>query len=471
MLASPMREEQDNRNATLRRLARADAATLLLLPPAKRMHPVIRAQGWNEQKPGRERVARALTLALLDAAPGGYRVAPVYLSDDGDGWRYRYARRYTLGLFGCPTDVLADEIVEPECGDLLVGLDISGDLLIQAECEGLYADYRNRGVMVYFMVFDLLPITMPDVFPPGTDERHAKWLQAVSKFDGAICISKAVADELARWQKDSGFEWSSRRPFRIAWLHLGADIENTVGTRGLPDNAEWTLRRLQARPSFLLVGTIEPRKGYLQVVEAFTQLWQQGLEINLVIVGKEGWTDLPDDMRRTIPEIIRKLHSHPELGKRLFWLEGISDEYLEMVYAASACLIAASYGEGFGLPLIEAARHKLPIIARDIPVFREVAGEHAFYFTGEQPDAFANAVKKWSALYSARKHPKGGGIKWSSWKESSEALTRVVIGGKWPPYAVSTVGFNEDEVRRYIRNQNDSNGDGRFESAHGVTSQ
>src|SRR5262249_326514 len=211
-------------------------------------------------------------------------------------------------------------------------------------------------------------------------------------------------------------------------------------------------------------GTIEPRKGYLQVLEAFTQLWQQGLEINLVIVGKEGWTDLPDDMRRTIPEIIRKLHSHPELGKRLFWLEGISDEYLEMVYAASACLIAASYGEGFVLTLIEAARHQLPIITRDIPVFREVAGEHAFYFTGEQPDAFANAVKKWSALYSAGKHPKGGGIKWSSWKESSEALTRVVIGGKWPPYAGSTVGFNEDEVRRYIRNQIGSNGSGRFES-------
>jgi hypothetical protein len=73
-------------------------------------------------------------------------------------------------------------------------------------------------------------------------------------------------------------------------------------------------------------------------------------------------------------------------------------------------------------------------------------------------------VKLWGALHSVGKHPKGGGIKWSSWKESSEALTRVVIGGEWPPYAVSTVGFNEDEVRRYIRDQNDSNGSGRFES-------
>jgi glycosyltransferase involved in cell wall biosynthesis len=321
----------------------------------------------------------------------------------------------------------------------------------------LYVDYRNRGVKVYFMVHDLLPITMPDVFPPGADERHAKWLQAVSKFDGAICVSKAVADDLARWRKDSGLERSRRRPFSIAWSHHGADLENSAASRGLPDNAEWTLGQLQARPSFLMVGMVEPRKGYLQVLEAFTQLWRQGLDINLVIVGKEGWTDLPDDMRRTIPETVRKLRSHPELGARLFWLEGISDEYLEKVYAASACLIAASYGEGFGLPLIEASRHKLPIIARDIPVFREVAGEHAFYFTGEQPVALANAIKKWSALYSAGKQPKGGGVKWSSWKESSEALTRAVIGGKWPHHLESTVGFNKDE----IRNQNGSNGSGR----------
>jgi glycosyltransferase involved in cell wall biosynthesis len=453
----------------LQDLSEALAATLPLPRRARRLFLDVSETCRVDLETGVERVARALSLALLDAAPSGYQVEPVYLSNAGGGWRYRYARSYTLSLLGCPADVLADEIIEPECGDLLVGLDMSGEMLIQAEREGLYADYRNRGVMVYFMVFDLLPITMPDVFPPGTDEGHAKWLQAVSKFDGAICISKAVADELARWQKDSGLEWSSRRPFRIAWLHLGADIENTVVSCGLPDSAEQTLRRLQAHPCFLMVGMIEPRKGYLQVLEAFTQLWRQGLEINLVIVGKEGWTDLPDDMRLTIPEIIRKLRSHPELGKRLFWLEGISDEYLEKVYTASACLIAASYDEGFGLPLIEAARHKLPIIARDIPVFREVAGDHAFYFTGEQPDALANAVKLWGALHSVGKHPKGGGIKWSSWKESSEALTRMVIGGEWPPYAVSTVGFNEDEVRRYIRDQNDSNGSGRFESVHGIT--
>ena len=129
-----------------------------------------------------------------------------------------------------------------------------------------------------------------------------------------------------------------------------------------------------------MVGTIEPRKGHMQVLDAFDQLWSQGMDINLIIAGAEGWRHLRQDMRRTIPQIVARLRSHRERGRRLFWVNGPSDEYLEKIYATSSCLIAASEGEGFGLPLIEAARHKLPIIARDIPVFREVAGEHALLF-------------------------------------------------------------------------------------------
>ena len=180
-----------------------------------------------------------------------------------------------------------------------------------------------------------------------------------------------------------------------------------------------------------MVGTIEPRKGHLQVLDAFDQLWSQGLDINLIIAGAEGWRDLRQAMRRTIPQIVAWLRSHPERGRRLFWIDGPSDEYLEKIYAASSCLIAASAGEGFGLPLIEAARHKLPIIARDIPVFREVAGGHAFYFTGEKPDALAQAVKEWLALYDQGKHPKSNAMPWMTWAQSAERLQEILLRGDW----------------------------------------
>jgi len=414
-------------DAELIELAQGISATLPLQRPARRLFLDVTATCGNDLKTGIERVARALLLALLEAPPAGYRIEPVYLSDAGGQWHYRFARHYTLGLLGCPPGALDDERVEPESGDMLLGLDLSGDKLVQAEASGLFVNYRNRGVAVHFVVFDLLPARMPDVFPPGADRIHARWLQTVSKFDGAVCISKAVADDLAAWQAQAGFDWKGRRPFQIGWFHLGADVASSAPSRGLPGNAEWTLRQLQARPCFLMVGTIEPRKGYLQAIEAFSQIWSDGTDVNLVIVGKEGWKGMPEDMRRDIPKTIACLQTHAELNKRLFWLDGVSDEYLEEVYAASTCLIAASYGEGFGLPLIEAAQHKLPIIARDIPVFREVAGECAYSFSGPDPLVLANCVKNWLTLNAASKAPQSAGMPWLTWKQSTRQLLQAIF--------------------------------------------
>ena len=282
---------------------------------------------------------------------------------------------------------------------------------------------------VYFTVHDLLPLRFPQYFLPASDKDYEKWLRAVLKMDGALCVSRTVAADLRVW---AGVQGPPRqRPFRIGWFHHGADIEQATPTRGLPKGAARDLAAFASRPSFLMVGTIEPRKGHLQMLDAFDQLWSQGLDVNLIIAGAEGWRDLRQSMRRTIPQIVARLRSHPERGRRLFWVNGPSDEYLEKIYAASACLIAASKGEGFGLPLIEAARHKLPIIARDIPVFREVAGEHAFYFKGEKPDALAQAVKEWLTLYQKGKHPKSDAMPWITWAQSVERLKATLFGGDW----------------------------------------
>ena len=399
------------------------SANLPLPRSAKRLFLDISATCRNDLKTGIERVARALLLALLDAPPDGFRVEPVYLSDAGGAWHYRSAHHYTLSLLSCPPDVLYDdEPVEPACGDVLLGLDFSGDLLVQATQAGLLADWRAQGVLVYFMVHDLLPIRLPEVFPPGADEGYAKWTSAIAQFDGAICVSKSVAEDLALWREQTELEKKARLPFRICWSHHGSDVSNSAPSQGFPNSAKFTLRQLQARPSFLMVGTIEPRKGYLETIEAFSQLWNEGIDANLVIVGNEGWKLLPDAKRRDIPETIHRLNAHPELNKRLFWLNGISDEYLEKVYSTSTCLIAASYGEGFGLPLIEAAQHNLPIIARDIPVLREVAGECAWYFGGKENSDIAQSVKKWLRAYAEHEHPSSGEMRVLTWKESSTHL-------------------------------------------------
>jgi glycosyltransferase involved in cell wall biosynthesis len=257
---------------------------------------------------------------------------------------------------------------------------------------------------------------MPQYFLPGAQEGFRPWLEVVSESDGALCISKSVADELQAWLTTHG---SKRlRPIKIDWFHLGADLDNSQPTRGMPDDAEVLLSRLRTQPSFLMVGTLEPRKGHAQVLNAFEQLWRSGVEVNLAIVGKQGWM---------VEDLVARLRNYPELNRRLFWLESISDEYLEKVYAASTCLIAASYGEGFGLPLIEAAQHKLPIIARDIPVFREVAGKHAFYFQAADAQGLAESIQRWLTLYRKGEHPKSDDMPWLTWRESASMLFSRLI--------------------------------------------
>ncbi len=93
-------------------------------------------------------------------------------------------------------------------------------------------------------------------------------------------------------------------------------------------------------------------------------------------------------------------------------------------------IFAGLHYVGFGLPLIEAAQHGLPILARDIPVFREVAGEHAAYFKAETPNELAVAIKSWLADCQKNTHPKSSGMNYLTWKESAESLTSKIFAKK-----------------------------------------
>jgi glycosyltransferase involved in cell wall biosynthesis len=133
---------------------------------------------------------------------------------------------------------------------------------------------------------------------------------------------------------------------------MGADLERQAP----PAPAQSPVaQQVAAHPSFLMVGTIEPRKGHLQALEAFEQLWAEGEDVNLVIVGREGWKPLAGRRPPHPAPQMERLRDSPELGRRLLWLHGIDDDTLQQVYEASTCLLFPSEGEGFGLPLIEAA--------------------------------------------------------------------------------------------------------------------
>lgn len=364
----------------------------------------------RDAKSGIQRVVRSILRELLDHPPTGYRVEPVYASTT-DG--YRYARHFTLGFIDCPAGLLDDDPIDYKAGDLFLGLDLQPQV-VPAQ-QAFYRHLRHAGVEVQFVVYDLLPITLPDAFPPGAAHGHGKWLQVVAESDGAACISNAVAAELRTWLDSAAPERS--KTFKVTSFHLGADIHASLPSLGLPADAATLLAQLQRAPTFLMVGTIEPRKGHAQVLAAFELLWAKGQDVNLVIVGKQGWM---------VDGLIDKLNRHDELNQRLFWLNAITDEFLEQVYDASACLIAASDSEGFGLPLIEAAQHALPIVARDIPVFREVAGQHATYFQGRTPDALAETLMQWLDEHVDGNAVQSHAMPWLTWSASTRQLIAAI---------------------------------------------
>ncbi len=369
-----------------------------------------------DSKSGIQRVVRSLLSELLTNPPSGFRVEPVYAKPFQGG--YFYARKFALRFLECPDHPLEDEPVETYSGDIFLALDCGYHVVEQQ--ANFYSHIREIGGKVYFIVYDLLPVLIPDDFPKGTDTLHKKWLTVLAKADGVVCISRAVAHELIEWL--NFFGPNRLLPLKVGWFHLGADIAGSIPTTGLPDNSDNVLKELFSRPTFLMVGTIESRKGYKQTLAAFDLLWKQGNDVNLVLVGRRGWKVVP---------LLERLNLHPENNRRLFWLDSISDEYLEKIYDAASCLIAASEGEGFGLPLIEAAQHNLPIIARDIPVFREVMGEHGFYFAGVTPNALADRVCEWLVLEKTGQAPKSSAMPWLTWKQSTQNLLDVVIGGLW----------------------------------------
>jgi glycosyltransferase involved in cell wall biosynthesis len=365
----------------------------------------------QDAKTGIQRVVRNILKEWLHNPPEGFRVEPVYATLDQP---YRYARLFTANFLGISQIDLSDDPIDCVVGDIFLGIDLQPQIAIAY--RSFYEALRRQGVVVKFLVYDLLIVLMPQYFLPGSADGFRCWLEVVAESDGAMCISQSVARELAEWVNTYGP--LRHRSFNINWFHLGAELKQACSVQSVASNSIVIPPRFQMAPTFLMVGTLEPRKGHASVLDAFEHLWQSQVDVNLVIVGKRGWmTDL----------LIKRLQAHSEIHKRLFWFEEVGDAYLEKIYASSTCLIAASYGEGFGLPLIEAAQHRLPIIARDIPVFREVAGQHAYYFNASSAPELANSVKYWLELYQRRAHPNSASMQWLTWQASADQLAKILV--------------------------------------------
>lgn len=392
------------------------------LPPGRPKHWFVDISNLaiRDAGTGIQRVVRHLLDELMANPPKGCRVEPVTLGEDGI---VRHARSYCTSRYFPGETLPGDEAVECAPGDVYLGLDLVAHL-IPAHIA-TFKELRDRGVLQYFVVYDLLPLLRPDCFEPHLLPLFRSWYEAIAQVaDGVLCISRAVADEFESWLHQA--RPARHRALTIGWFHLGADLavrptsaaEVRMGAR----QGSACLPALEPGPTFLMVGTVEPRKGHAQALTAFEMLWSSGVEANLLVLGRPGWL---------VGELIERLLKHPMRGIRLFWLDDASDELLLEAYRQSSALLMPSEGEGYGLPLIEAARHGLPLIVRDLPVFREVAGEFAHYFSGYEAADIADSIAAWMKLHAQGSVLPPIGIEWTSWKQSADQLVEVLTDQVW----------------------------------------
>lgn len=275
---------------------------------------------------------------------------------------------------------------------------------------------RDKGIPTYAILYDILPVRMPQYFEKKTSSQFEKYIRnLVENYDGIICDSQFVANDVIFYCDEKKIQ--GYHTVKVGFFHLGQDAfkkyDGRVSSKmreffNIVDNV------------YLMLGTVEPRKGHELILNVFEQLWKEGKNIRLCIIGHIGWN---------MQTFIDKIKSHSQKGKYLEFFEGVSDSEVQYAYEHANCLIQASAGEGFGLPLIEASNYGLPILCSDIEVFHEVAGDNANYFNRENKEDIIRVIKEFEEGKGVRT---SSAIKNTSWREAADKVYSMIAeGSNW----------------------------------------
>lgn len=358
----------------VRRTRRAPLAHQAIAPnQPRRLFVDVSVISKHDAGTGIQRVVRAVATQLLENPPAGWKVQTIGAT-----------RKQPYHSISWPTDRPTTDFtpIEAQPGDVFLGLDFALDTVHFHRRQ--LATFKRQGGQLWFVMYDLLPTQRADWFSDKLVVRYRKWLGILATLaDGFYCISSPVETELRevlarRYGLDDGF--------RTHVLPMGWDLAASRPSTGVPSGFDALLQRLAQRPTALMVGTIEPRKGHADILAAFDNLWRQGNEHNLVIVGRPGWKT---------ENLQAMLRGHPQYGKHLIWLEGASDEALTKLYDACNGVIVASHAEGFGLPLIEALGYGKPVLARDLPVFRLHEESNIEHFSVRDSESLSKVLTAW----------------------------------------------------------------------------
>lgn len=326
-------------------------------------------------------------------------------------------RLLSIGAFSLPLRLIEHvnrfqlprrcEPLSHQPGDQLVLLDSSwhSDFFLHAE------RLKREGMGIVAVIYDLIPLSHPQFYDTRLVEVYSEWFDWIARnADGFMAISATVRDQVREeLQRRLPAAQIDKRWFD--YFHLGSELD----LQSVDATVEPRLERLFTTqdPTFLMVSTIEPRKNHDYLLDAFDHAWANGSKARLCIAGRIGWK---------CDALLARIRNHPELNRRLFMFNDLSDTSLEHAYAHASALVFPSFVEGFGLPLVEAMQRGLPAMGSDIPVFREIGGEFMAYFDLQSPQSLADLVQTFerSGRFPAARDVSEW--QWIGWREASAQL-------------------------------------------------
>ncbi|HLH47888.1 MAG TPA: glycosyltransferase family 1 protein [Roseiarcus sp.] len=214
---------------------------------------------------------------------------------------------------------------------------------------------QEQHIDAVFFIHDLLPLQMPEYFVPAEYPRHARRMNILARLGRAAIVSTEVVREaLLRHLATLG-----RADMPVLVAPLPPDPIFAAPRAG-------ESRRIR-RPYFVICGTIEPRKNHLLILHIWRDLVAELGEAapKLILIGARGWEN---------ELIIDMLERCPALRGFVIEASGLPTPSVKRLLLESRALLMPSFAEGYGLPIVEALALGVPVIASDIPVFREIGG-------------------------------------------------------------------------------------------------
>jgi glycosyltransferase involved in cell wall biosynthesis len=238
-------------------------------------------------------------------------------------------------------------------------------------------DYALRlagfGLRALFFVHDLIPLSHPQFNRAGEAERHRRRLRtAIGAGHALIVNSDATLRSLQAHARAEGLNLPPCVVAHLAPSALPAPVPIEPATAAL-------------QPYFLMLGTIEPRKNHALMLSVWRELVaQQGAAApRLVVIGQRGWL---------CDEVLAQLRRGDPARTSVHYLDNCSDAELAGWLRHARALLFPSLVEGYGLPLVEALAAGVPVLASELPVFREIAGDIPAYLDNTDAAAWRAAV-------------------------------------------------------------------------------